>query len=80
MRGQPLSNSALNEREPSGKLMQTKDPQPEWKKKGVMYQVPCAECESVYIGKTGRTLEKRISEHKGTVRRHDVKNVIAVHA
>ena len=45
-----------------------------------MYQVPCAECESVYIGETGRTLEKRISEHKGAVKRHEVKNGIAVHA
>ena len=52
-------------------LVKTKDPQPEWKKKGVVYQVPCAECESVYIGETGRTLEKRISEHKGAVKRHD---------
>ena len=61
-------------------LVKTKDPQPEWKKKGVVYQVPCAECESVYIGETGKTLEKRISEHKGAVKRHDVKNGIAVHA
>ena len=45
-----------------------------------VYQVPCAECKSVYIGETGRTLEKRISEHKGAVKRHDVKNGIAVHA
>ena len=48
-------------------------------KKGVVYQVPCAECESVHIGETGRTLEKRISEHKGAVKRHQ-KNGIAVHA
>ena len=61
-------------------LVQAKDYQSEWKKKGVMYQVPCAECESVYMGETGRTLEKRISEHKGAVKRHDVKNGIVVHA
>ena len=65
---------------PQRGLGANKDPQPEWKKKGVVYQVPCAECESVYIGETGRTLEKRISEHKGAVKRHDVKNGIAVHA
>ena len=57
-------------------LVQTKDPQPEWKKKGVVYQVPCAECESVYIGETGRTLEKGISEDKGAVKRHDAKNAM----
>ena len=39
----------------------------------------CAECEYVYIGETGRTLEKRISEHKGAVKTHDEKNGIAVH-
>ena len=59
-------------------MVQTKETQPEWKKKGVVYQVPCAKCDSVYIGKTGRTLEKRLSEHKGAVTRHDVKNGIAV--
>ena len=26
--------------------------------------VPCKDCECVYIGQTGRTLEKRLSEHK----------------
>ena len=61
-------------------LMQTKEPQPECKKKGVVYQALCAKCDSVYIGETGRTLEKRLSEHKGAVMRHDVKNGIAVHA
>ena len=61
-------------------LVQTKEPQPEWMKKGVMYQIPCAEYDSAYTGETGRTLEKRLSEHKGAVKRHDVKNEIAVHA
>ena len=37
------------------------------KKKGVVYEVPCKDCPSVYIGETGRTLEKRISEHKTAV-------------
>ena len=38
------------------------------------------ECDSVYLGETGRTLEKRLSEHKGAVKRNDTKNGIAVHA
>ena len=29
-----------------------------------MYEVQCSECEEVYVGETGRTLKKRISEHK----------------
>ena len=45
-----------------------------------VYQVPCVKCDSVYIGETRKTLEKRLSEHKGAVTRHDVKNDIAVHA
>ena len=61
-------------------LVRTKEPQPEWKKKGVVYQVPCGDYDSTYIGETGRTLEKRISEHKAAVKKHDEKNGIAVHA
>ena len=61
-------------------LVHTKQPQPALKKKGVVYQVPCADCGCVYIGETGRTLEKRLSEHRGAVKRNDSKNGIAVHA
>ena len=32
--------------------------------KGVVYQIPCAQCDEVYIGETGRPLKTRISEHK----------------
>ena len=38
-------------------------------------RLPC-----VYIGETGRTLEKRLSEHKAVVKKNDPKNGIAVHA
>ena len=61
-------------------LVHTKQPQPALKKKGVVYQVPCADCDCVYIGETGRTLEKRLSEHRGAVKRNDLKNGFAVHA
>ena len=40
-------------------------------KKGVVYEVPCGDCEKSYIGETGRTLKKRIDEHKGSVWRED---------
>ena len=50
------------------------------KKKNVIYEVPCLDCESVYIGETGRCLQKRLTEHKGAVRRYDRKNGIATHA
>ena len=34
---------------------------------GVVYQVPCADCQSVYIGETGRKLGTRLSEHRKEV-------------
>ena len=45
-------------------LVQVKQPSEDKKKKGVVYKVPCQDCDCVYIGKTSRTLEKRLSEHK----------------
>ena len=33
--------------------------------KGLVYNIPCSECNVVYIGETARTLEARIDEHKG---------------
>ena len=45
-----------------GKLRETltkvKEPTPELKRKGVVYEVPCSDCAHVYIGETGRMLEK----------------------
>ena len=40
-----------------------------------MYQIPCQNCDSVYNGETGRSLGKRITEHKNAV-----KNGLAVDA
>ncbi len=33
----------------------------------------------VYVGETGRTLDKCLKEHQNAVKRHDEKNGIAVH-
>jgi hypothetical protein len=55
---------------------------PELKKKGVVYKVPCRDCGAsyMYIGETGRSLQKRITEHKYAVKTNNRKNDIAVHA
>ena len=42
----------------------------------MLYQVPCVDSNCMYIGETGRTLEKRLSEHRGAVKRNDSKNRI----
>ena len=61
-------------------LMKVKSTRPEDKKKGVIYEVPCAECDCVYVGETGRSLEMRLKEHRYAVRTKDSRNGIAVHA
>ena len=38
------------------------------------------DCEQVYIGETGRTMQKRVTEHKTAVQKYDKNNGIAVHA
>ena len=38
------------------------------------------DCDSQYIGETGRSLGRRVTEHKYTVKTGDLKNVVAVHA
>ena len=68
----------------SGTLQQTlikvKTPREDMKKKDVVYEVPCKDCDTNYIGETGRDLHNRIVEHKAAIRREDDKNGIAVHA
>ena len=51
------------------------------KKSNVVYQIPCNDCQTVYIGETKRTLVQRVQEHKRTVRNADTsKNEIADHS
>ena len=45
----------------------------------MVYEVPCYDCNHVYVGETGRTLKKQLAEHKQAVRRFDEKNGIATH-
>ena len=43
-------------------------------KKGVVYEIPCRDCEYVYVGETKRTLKRRIVKHKQAVRKFDENN------
>ena len=61
-------------------LVRVKNRIPPEKRKGVVYEIPCQDCEHVYIGETGRILQKRVTEHRSAVRRFDKNNGIAVHA
>ena len=45
-------------------LTRVRPPISDMKRKEVVYRIPCMDCETVYIGKTRRSLEKRVSEHK----------------
>ena len=57
-----------------------KDSIPEKSRKGVIYRVPCKECDAVYIGETLRNLEERLKEHKRHVEKSDLKgSAIAEH-
>ena len=41
-----------------------KDRTPQCERKGVVYQIPCKDCASVYVGETLRNLKVRLSEHR----------------
>lgn len=45
----------------------------------MVYEVPCKDCEHVYIGEMARILYKRLTEPKEVVRNHDQNSGIAVH-
>ena len=62
------------------KLTRVKTPRPDVLKRSIVYEVPCLDCEKIYVGETKRNLKQRLMEHKGAVRRQDNKNGISTHA
>ena len=54
--------------------MRVKNRMLEDKKTGVVYKIPCRDCEHVYVGETKRTLKKQIAKHRQAVRILDHNN------
>ena len=48
-------------------LTSPKDPIAEHEKSRLVYKIPCADCEFVYVGQTKRDLKSRVAEHKRAV-------------
>ena len=48
-------------------------------KKNAVYQIPCQDCEKVYIGETSKTIKSRITEHKNAIKREDACSLSAKH-
>ena len=53
-------------RKPKGRIVGSE-------KSGLVYEIPCRDCDAVYIGETGRSLKTRKREHFDAVKRMDVK-------
>ena len=49
-------------------MLKTKDGIPVEKQTGVIYFIPCADCDVHYVGETGRAFQTRIKEHMSSVR------------
>ena len=54
-----------------------KIPRERWKNK--VYQIPCKDCEKIYIGETSQWFDERESQHKRAVSNKDTTNGIAQH-
>ena len=47
--------------------------------KGCVYSIPCNRCDQFYIGQTGKFLEKRLEQHKQSVRYGQENNAVFCH-
>ena len=59
----------------------SKDPVPTSTLNGVVYRIPCKDCEHAYVGQSGRSLDCRVKEHQRAVRNGDTNaSALAEHA
>ncbi len=61
------------------KLVHVKEPLPTQRRRNVVYNIPCSECPSAYVGQTGRQFATRMKEHQSAVRRQDENSLLALH-
>ena len=46
---------------------------------GCVYKIPCSVCNKIYVGQTGRCLDKRINEHKYNIRTGNENSALFIH-
>ena len=57
-----------------------KDPIAEHEKSRLVYEIPCADCEFVYVGQTKQDLKSRVAQHKRVVKNAEPKkSTLCVH-
>ena len=64
-------------------LVHPKTPTPINERNGVVYRISCGNCNEVYIGQTGRTLQHRVKEHQRALATFDAiynTSAVAEHA
>ena len=65
----------------SAALHAPKDRPSREKTKGVVYKIPCKDCDQCYIGQTGNSFDTRIKQHKAALRlMQEEKSAVASHA
>ena len=62
-------------------LSHPKDPLPPSSRSGVIYLIPCRDCDKSYVSQTGRTLLQRVKEHQQAVKTMNIdSSALAEHA
>ena len=56
-----------------------KDKLDKYDKAGILYEIGCKGCDSVYIGQSKRKLKVRVGEHRRDVKNSDTRSALANH-